>query len=46
MVQVIYGLFAHDQSPPILVCDLYSGAVPQERIKQIALETGYYSRCW
>ncbi|HCN61901.1 MAG TPA: ABC transporter substrate-binding protein [Pseudomonas sp.] len=46
VVQVIYGIFAHDQSPPILVGDLYSEALAQERIRQIAFETGHYSRCW
>ena len=46
VVEVIYGIFAHDQSPPILVGDLYSEALAQERIRQIAFETGHYSRCW
>ena len=46
VVQVIYGIFTHDQSPPILVGDLYSEALAQERTRQIAFETGHYSRCW
>ena len=46
VVQVIYGVFSHDQSPQILVGDLYSEALAQERVRQIAFETGHYSRCW
>jgi len=36
----------HDRQPPILLGDLYSQAVAQLRIKQLAFETGHYSRCW
>lgn len=46
VVQVIYAVFSHDQSPPILVGDHYSEALAQVRIQQIAFETGHYSRCW
>ena len=46
VVQVIYGVFAHDQSPPLLVGDLYSQALAQQRIQQLTFETGHYSRCW
>lgn len=46
VVQVIYAAFSHDQSPSILVGDLYSEALAQERVRQIAFETGHYSRCW
>lgn len=46
VLQVIYAIFAHDQSPPILVGDLYSETLAQERIRQIVFDTGHYSRCW
>ncbi len=46
VVQVIYAVFSHDQSPPILVGDHYSEALAQARIQQLAFETGHYSRCW
>ncbi|AZE54533.1 hypothetical protein C4K03_2378 [Pseudomonas synxantha] len=46
VVQVIYGIFSHDQSPPMLVGDLYSETLAQERILQLTFETGHYSRCW
>lgn len=46
VVQVIHGIFSHDQSPPILVGDLYSETLAQQRIRQLAFETGHYSRCW
>ncbi|WP_338524006.1 ABC transporter substrate-binding protein [Pseudomonas batumici] len=46
VVQVIYALFAHYRQPPVLLGDLYSQTVAQLRIKQLAFETGHYSRCW
>ena len=46
VVQVTYGIFSHDQSPPILVGDLYSEPLAQERIRQLAFETGHFSRCF
>lgn len=46
VLQVIYAVFSHDQSPPILVGDHYSEALAQTRIQQLAFETGHYSRCW
>lgn len=46
VIQVIHGVFSHDQSPPLLVGDLYSEALAHERIRQLAFETGHYSRCW
>lgn len=46
VVQVIYAVFSHDQSPPILVGDHYSEVLAKARIQQMAFETGHYSRCW
>ncbi|AZF53208.1 hypothetical protein C4J85_2723 [Pseudomonas sp. R4-34-07] len=46
VVQVIYAIFSHDQSPPILVGDHYAEALAQARIQHITFETGHYSRCW
>ncbi|AZE99512.1 hypothetical protein C4J95_2050 [Pseudomonas orientalis] len=46
VVQVIYAVFSHDQSPPILVGDHYSEALAKARIQQMVFETGHYSRCW
>lgn len=46
VAQVIYAVFSHDQSPPILVGDHYSEVLAKARIQQLAFETGHYSRCW
>lgn len=46
VVQVIYGIFSHDQSPPQLIGDLYSESLARIRIGQLAFETGHYSRCY
>ena len=46
VVQVVYAMVAHDQTPPILVGDLYCEALARERIRQIVFETGHFSRCW
>ncbi|AZC90175.1 ABC transporter substrate-binding protein [Pseudomonas carnis] len=46
VVQVIYGIFSHDQSPTLLVGDLYTESLARERIGQLAFETGHYSRCY
>ncbi len=46
VIQVIYAMVAHDKTPPILVGDLYCEALAQKRIRQLAFETGHYSRCW
>lgn len=46
VVQVIYAVFSHDQSPPILVGDHYSEVLAKARVQQLAFETGHYSRCW
>ncbi|WP_397458536.1 ABC transporter substrate-binding protein [Pseudomonas asplenii] len=46
VVQVIYALLAHDQQPPVLLGDFHSLAIAQQRSRQLAFETGNYSRCW
>ena len=46
VIQVVYAMVTHDQTPPILVGDLYSEALAQKRIRELAFETGHYSRCW
>lgn len=46
VVQVIYEIYAHDQSPPLIVGDLYSQVIAQQRVRQLTFETGRYSRCW
>ncbi|KPA91781.1 hypothetical protein PF66_01362 [Pseudomonas asplenii] len=46
VVQVIYALLAHDRQPPVLLGDFHSRAIAQQRSRQLAFETGHYSRCW
>lgn len=46
VVQVIHGIYALDQSSPVLVGDQYSQAIAETRIQQLAFATGHYSRCW
>lgn len=46
VVQVIYAIFSYDQSPPILVGDLYSESLARKRIQQLEFKTPHFSRCF
>ncbi len=46
VVQVIHGIYAYDQSPPILIGDQYSQSLAEQRLQQLSFTTGHYSRCW